>query len=270
MALLHHEFELRLRDAEQLRLFIQAGMVEREMHSASLKKVELVCRRLELEAREFVERPARAEAERDTAHHEAAMAKLETKGAFNTQAQIELKFARVQIALALTEEARWRAEFDHGETQEALAATGEACKKAEEENNHLVEEKLALVIELGVVKDDFAAFREKAAADREMMEAAFDSSGDTLFNYVYGCCAFAHDIHGSKPKIPNGMPNPSVPLTADFVANPRCPPGASVAASSLDPVVVSREDRSANSPSAAGEEAVLSTEAVLPTDPPAE
>ena len=66
------------------------------------------------------------------------------------------------------------------------------------------------------------------------------------------------------------MLNPSVPLIADFFANPRCPPSASAAASSLDPVVVSREDHSANSPSAAGEEAVLSTEAVLPTDPPAE
>ena len=100
---------------------------------------------------------------------------------------------------------------------------GEACKKAEEENNHLAEEKLALVIELGAVKDDFASFQEKAAADREMMEAVFDSSGDTLFNYGYSCCAFAHNICGSKPEIPEGMPNPSVPLTADFFANPRCP-----------------------------------------------
>ena len=98
----------------------------------------------------------------------------------------------------------------------------------------MAKEKLALVIKLGAVKDDFAAFREKAAADREMMEAEFDSSGDTLFNYGYGCCAFTHNIRGSKPKIPDGMPNPSVPLTADFFANPRCPPGASAAAASLD------------------------------------
>ena len=63
------------------------------------------------------------------------------------------------------------------------------------------------------------------------------------------------------------MPNPSVPLSADFFANPRCPPGASVATSSLDPVVVSEEDRSTNSPSVAGEEAALPTKAVLLTDP---
>ena len=52
MALQHHEFELRLRDTERLRLFVQAGMAEREIHSASLKKADLACRRLELEARE--------------------------------------------------------------------------------------------------------------------------------------------------------------------------------------------------------------------------
>ena len=31
MALQHNEFELRLRDAKQLRLYVQAGMAEREM-----------------------------------------------------------------------------------------------------------------------------------------------------------------------------------------------------------------------------------------------
>ena len=86
MALQHHEFELRLRDAKRLRLFIQAGMAEREMHSASLKKAELACRRLELEARESEERAARAEAERDTMRHEVAMSKLATEGAFNSRA----------------------------------------------------------------------------------------------------------------------------------------------------------------------------------------
>ena len=65
------------------------------------------------------------------------------------------------------------------------------------------------------------------------------------------------------------MPNPSVPLTADFFANLRCPLGASATASS-DPVVVSGEDHSANSSSAAGEEVALPTEVVLPTGPPAE
>ena len=114
------------------------------------------------------------------------------------------------------------------------------------------------------MNDEFAAFREKAAADRETMEAEFDSSDDTLFNYGYGCCTFTYNICGSKPQIRDGMPNPSVPLTTEFFANPRCPPGALAAAPVLDPVAVSGEDSSENSPAAAGEEAVLPT--VLPTE----
>ena len=60
-------------------------MVERETQSASLKEVELTCRRLELEAKESTERTVWAEAERDTACHEAVMAKLQIVGAVNTK-----------------------------------------------------------------------------------------------------------------------------------------------------------------------------------------
>ena len=205
MAMQHHEFGLWLRDAKLLRLFVQAGMAEREMQSASLKKAELACRRLELKARESAERAARAEAKRDAACHEATMAKLATEGAVNTQAQIESELARVQRALALAKEARRRAKSEHEAAREALVATGEACTKSKEENGRLADEKLALVLELGSVKDEFTAFREKAVADRETMEAEFDFSGDTLFNYGYGCCVFMHNIYGSKPQIPDGI-----------------------------------------------------------------
>ena len=128
----------------------------------------------------------------------------------------------------------------------------------------MADEKLALVIQLEALKDDFTAFREKAIADREAIEAEFDSSSDTLFNYGYGCCTFTHNICGSKPQIPEGMPNPSVSLTTELFANPRCPLGASAAASALAPIVVIGEERSENSPVVAEEEAVL------PTDLPAE
>ena len=244
-------------------------MAEREMQSTSLKQVELTCHLLKLEARESAKRAAQAEAERDVTCHEAAMAKLATEGVINTRAQIESELARVERTLALAEEARRRAEFEHGAAREALAAVGEACKKAEEENGRLADEKLALVIELEAVNDEFSSFREKAAVDREMMEVELDSSGDTLFNYGYGCCAFTHNICGSKPQIQDGMPNPSVPLTAEFFANPRCPPGSSAAASTLDPIAISGEDRSDNSPTSAGDEAILPMdrdEAVLPMD----
>ena len=257
ITLQHHEFELWLRDAKQLRLYVQSWITERETQSESLKEAELTCRRLELEAKESGEKAARAEAERDAARHEAAMAKLQIKGAVNTRAQVESELARVQRALAVAESARLKAESERGVAQEALAIAEEACKKAEEENSRLVDERLTLVMELRTIKDDFTAFREKVVADRETVEVEFDSSDDTLFNYGYGCCVFKPNICGSKPHIPGGMSDPSVPLTPEFFANPRFPPSVSLAAPALDPAAVSKEDSTENNPTAAGEEAIL-------------
>ena len=248
MALQHHEFELRLRDAERLRLYVQAGMVKQEMQSATLKKAELACRLLELEARESTERASRAEAERDVVCHEAAMAKLATEGAVNTRAQIESELARVQRALELTEEALQRAKSEHGAAREVLAVAGKACKKAEEENGRLEDERLALVMELGTVKD---------VADRETMDAEFDSNGNTQFNYGYGCCVFKHNICRRKPQIPDGMPDPSLPLTPEFFTNPHCPPNISSAAPALDTTIGSEEEHPETSPTTVGEEANL-------------
>ena len=81
MALQYHEFKLRLRDAERLRLYVQSRMAEWETQSTSLKEVELTCRRLELEAKESAGRAAWAEAERDAARH---VTKLHIEGAVNT------------------------------------------------------------------------------------------------------------------------------------------------------------------------------------------
>ena len=135
MALQHHKFELQLRDAERLRLYVQSWMAEREMQSASLKEDELAFHRLELEAKESTKRTARAEAERDVAHHEATMAKLEIEGAVNTRAQVESELTQVQRALAIAESARLRAESKRGVAQEALSMARKACRKAEEENS---------------------------------------------------------------------------------------------------------------------------------------
>ena len=143
------------------------------MQSTSLKKAELACRRLDQEVRESAARASWAEAERDAARHESAMAKLAIEGAVSTRAQIESKLARVQRALALTEEARRRAESEHGAAREALAAAGEACKKAEEENGHLADERLALVIELGTVKDEFTAFQRRRAVQLQLWLLSF-------------------------------------------------------------------------------------------------
>ena len=93
-------------------------------------------------------------------------------------------------------------------------------------------------MELGATKDDFAAFRDKSSAERSALEAEFDASSDVIFNYGYGCCAYAHDIRGSKPKIPPGMPDTSTPLTSEFFVNPRCPPSSSFAfaLSTIEPI----------------------------------
>ena len=240
MALQHHEFELRLRDAERLQLYVQSALVEREMQSASLKKAELACRHLELEAKESAERGSRAEAERDAACHEAVMAKLEIEGAINTRAQMESELTQVQRALAVAKSACLKAEYKREAAHKALSLAGEACTKGEEENSRLTNERLSMIFELVTIKDDFAALREKAVANREAMEAEFNASGDKLFNYGYGCCVFTHNICGSKPQISDGMPDPSVLLTPKFFANPRCPPSTSYAAPAHDPAAVGR------------------------------
>ena len=69
-----------------------------------------------------------------------------------------------------------------------------ACREAEEEICRLTNERLSLIMEVGVGKEELAAFQAKATVEREAMEAEFDASSDVIFNYGYGCCAFAHDI----------------------------------------------------------------------------
>ena len=93
-------------------------------------------------------------------------------------------------------------------------AAKEARRRAEEESGRLTDERLSLLMELGVIKDDFAAFREKSLIERSALEGEFDASSDVIFNYGYGCCAYEHDIRGSKPRIPPGMPDTSTPLTS--------------------------------------------------------
>ena len=68
-----------------------------------------------------------------------------------------------------------------------------------------------------------------------------------IFNYGYGCCAFAHNIYGSEPLIPAGMPDTSTPLTPEFFVNPRCPPSSSSILPDAEPVKTIKEYLSAKS-----------------------
>ena len=122
------------------------------------------------------------------------MAKLEIIRVVNTRTQMEFELTRVQRALAVAEGAHLKTKCEREATQKALSLAGEAYTKAEEENSRLTDERLSLILELGTIKDDFTTLREKVVTDREAMEAVFDVSGDTLFNYGYGCCVFTHNI----------------------------------------------------------------------------
>ena len=62
-------------------------------------------------------------------------------------------------------------------------------------------------MELGAIKEDFMAFREKSSTEKSGLEVEFYVSSDVIFDYGYGCCAFAYDIRGSKPMISIGMPD---------------------------------------------------------------
>ena len=59
------------------------------------------------------------------------------------------------------------------------------------------------------------------------------------------------------------MSDPSIPLTLEFFANPRCPPSVSSAALALDKAVGGEDEHPESSPT------VVREEAVLPIDPPA-
>ena len=69
----------------------------------------------------------------------------------------------------------------------------------------------------------------------------YDAGFESIFNYEYDCCAFAHNICGSKPKIPEGMSGTSEPLTPEFFVNPRCPPVAVPAEAGIVPKESVRE-----------------------------
>ena len=193
-----------------------------------------------------------AKTERDATRHEAAMARLEIDAVSSARAQVEAKLARIWDALVATEDARLKGDSERDASRQALVTAEEARRKAKEENGRLTEEQLSLVMELGAIKDDFVAFREKTYAEKAVMEAEFDASSDVIFN-GYGCYAFAHNICGSEPLILAGMLDTSTPLTPKFFVNPRCPPSSSSVFPNAELVKTIVEDLPAKSLPAAGD-----------------
>ena len=64
---------------------------------------------LGLKAKKTADRAARVEAERDAAHHQTAVAWLETEAGDHAWAQVESELSRVQCALATSEGGRLKA-----------------------------------------------------------------------------------------------------------------------------------------------------------------
>ena len=117
---------------------------------------------------------------------------MDADAAGNARAKVESELARVQNALAVAEEARW---------------------KVEDEVSHLADERVYLLLELGTCKDEVSAIRAEALKEKRALEEAYEDGFDVIFNYGYGCCAFAHYFYGSQLKVPDGMSDMSKPLS---------------------------------------------------------
>ena len=91
----HREFQSRLRDAERLQLYAQSTVSDHNALSASLVEAESRSQRWEKEAKEGIEKVARAEAERDAACHEASMARMNADAVGSARAKVESELVRV-------------------------------------------------------------------------------------------------------------------------------------------------------------------------------
>ena len=154
---------------------------------------------------------------------------------------MESELARVQHALVASEDARQKGESALTGVQHVLVALEQARRKAEDEASCLEDERVSLLLELEASKDELIKVRAEASKEKKDLEEAFDVSFDVIFNYGYGCCAFAHNIYGSEPVIPDGMPNTSKPLPPNFFINPQCPPGPAPGVPTIDPDADVRE-----------------------------
>ena len=91
---------------------------------------------------------------------------------------MEYELAKVPNALAVLEEARW---------------------KAEDKASHLAVERVSLFLELRTSKDEVSALLAQTLKEEKALEEAYEEGFDVIFNYGYGCCAFTHNICGSQP-----------------------------------------------------------------------
>ena len=82
---------------------------------------------------------------------------------------MESELAWVQRALASSEDARRKMEYELDVAQQALVASGEACRMVEEEASRLTDERVSLLIVLGASKDELSAFRAEVAKEKKAL-----------------------------------------------------------------------------------------------------
>ena len=114
-------------------------------------------------------------------------------------------------------------ESELARVQNALATVKEARQKEDDEVSCLTYERVSLLLELRTYKDEISAIQAEALRENKALREAYEGGLDVIFNYGYGYCAFAHNIYGSHPEVPDGMPYMSKPLSPEFFINPRCP-----------------------------------------------
>ena len=153
----HREFQSGPRDAERLQLYAKSAVSDHRALSASLAEAELRSRRWEEEAKEGIENVARVEAKRDVVCHEASMAHMDADVARSARAKVESELARVQHALAVAEEARW---------------------KVKDKASCLAVERVSLLLELGTSKDEVSALWAEALKEKKALEEAYEEVGN--------------------------------------------------------------------------------------------
>ena len=120
------ELQVRLEDAEKLRLYAGSTTSKHWTLEESLSKAKSWSRHWERKTKEGIEKTVGAKKERDEAKEEAQVVRLTSVAAGDAKAKAEGDLARVRDEMAAAEEARVAAE-------EARAIAKEARRKAEAE-----------------------------------------------------------------------------------------------------------------------------------------
>ena len=105
----------------------------------------------------------------------------------SSRAKVESELAKVQNDLAIANEDRW---------------------KVDDKVSRLADN--SLILELETYKDEMSSIKAEAFKENEALREAYEEGFNVIFNYGYGCCAFAHNICGIQPEVPNVLKAPQV------------------------------------------------------------